>query len=866
MSKIKEIWCMHHSHLDVGYTHPQPLLMELQQDYIEQAINLCVKTLNYPEESRFRWTCEATYPLMRWIQNASNERVELLKGLIKRGSFCISALPMHTTPGVTAPELIEMLSDLDEIREFLDAKIDTAINHDVNGQPWTIAQVMLDSNIDFYLTGINIHFGGIPFQRPYAFRWETPDKRELLSFVGEHYSLFSQFLQTYEADTNLMHSGIVDYVNRLESKGYDRDFVFLTATNPPLYDNNCPDLMLADLIKKYNEENHEFKIRFVTPEILRDKLLETPLENMPKHRGDWTDYWNFGCGSTARETRVNRLAKNNMQKIEMLESLVENIDKHYDAVKSESLLNSIIFDEHTWGASQSVTDFNSQETYSQYIHKVKTAYQSADLTAYLLNAQIDNLVKNPHQADELNGIVVINTSGVNQKIDLNVPKYYFEKFRHLSALRSKDYIPYIKNEYDYENFGEMELGPFSYKKITFDKLKKIKKANNSISILEDRVITKFYEIQFDKDNGRILQVYSKEQDWNIIDKTSEWGFFELIRETIDGRYNKQKRATLFPRDVDLGNKNVTQWNHEWKACRRGADSVLNWKIEEKDDEIVFVYNLKVEAMENVEQRIKFLANTPRIKCDVNFVKLPVDMPESIYFSLPMSLDENWTSIYDTAGQMIELDNEQLGNVCRDWVTVDKAVSIFDDNKGLMLKCPDAPMVQVGDFNFGKESKSIKRKENPLLLAWTLNNYWDTNFMANQSGGMQFNYEIEPFSKLSKKEIYNKSLIPELSFVIGAVVNCTDDEFKLFDIIGDVTPVYLKPTNKKIAKDDSYIIVLKNHSSEIQDFSFSGKHYSNFKAEIVNIQEKILETLTVTNNVAKSTIVGGGLKLLRITKI
>jgi hypothetical protein len=765
--------------------------------------------------------------------------------------------------------MIFMLRDLDLLREKLDAPITTAINHDINGQPWTLSQVMLDSGIDFYLTGINIHFGGIPFPRPAAFRWQTADQRELLTFHGEHYSLFSQFFFTNEADTKRMHQGVTEYVERLEKNGYQHDFAFLTATNPPLYDNNCPDLGLADLIRRYNEENHEWKIRFVTPEMLRDKLLSEKIEKLPVHRGDWTDYWNFGCGSTARETRINRLAKNNIQKAEMMEVISGNANHHYDKVKDESCLNALIYDEHTWGAAQSVTDPNGFETYSQLIHKIKTAYQAADLSAYLVSSQIEKLAGNPYQSNKPEGIIVVNTSGTAQEIDLEVPVSYLGEGRQLASLRSKQYLPYITNQEQTVNYGSVSMEPYSWRKIPFAALEAIKEQHQSKKksyLLENNeLVTPYYRVQYNPVTGRILQIYSIENDWNMLDEQNEWAFFEMVRETIDARYHIQQRSTFFPRDVDKGNKSITVWNHDWKARHEGAANIIDWHMNKEEEAISFVSELQMEGMEKVEQTVTFSTRTPRIKMKVKLKKQPVSMPESIYFAFPLRLKENWECSFDSANEYVRLDKDQMGNVVRDWFTVDKSVSMYDGEKGVMLACPDAPMIQAGGFNFGKEYKSIERKQNPLLLAWTMNNYWDTNFCANQSGAMEFAYELLPFHQFDPKKVYAESLAAEKPYVIGAAVDCKKEESGiLLQGEGEIVPIYIKPIRHHEKGRDGYVVVLKNMTDRQQKYSFIAASITNLKAEEITVQEKKVAELPVENQWASILMPPYALKLIRIS--
>lgn len=468
MSKIKEVLVLHHSHLDIGYTHAQPILLEMQKRYIDQALQMCEMTEGWAEVNRFRWTCESSYPVIRWLETAKASQVDRFKHFLHNGQMSIAASFMHMTPLCSAEELATTLLPVRQLRRQFDIEMKTAIHHDINGQPWPYNQLLLDAGVEFFIMGINIHFGGVPFNRPNAFHWEAPDRRKLLTFNGEHYSLFSQICDVNAKDTNIMAQGLAKYLEKVEKNPeYPFDFAYLTATNLPLYDNNPPDRDLPELIKTWNAEERGLTISFVTPEQLFARV-RNHASDLPIYAGDWTDYWNFGSASSAKETRLNRRTKQGMKAVELLDAFQTEEDPSYKRMKKEAWHQIHLYDEHTWGAFNSVSEPDHPNVDIQWMHKAHYAYMANSLTGYLLNAQLEKLAENPLQSEEPEGIMLVNPSSVAVMHDIRVPSSFKSTGRHLNADRMRQVLMNNDTNHSGTSFGTIKLPPFSWRKMPLE--------------------------------------------------------------------------------------------------------------------------------------------------------------------------------------------------------------------------------------------------------------------------------------------------------------------------------------------------------------------------------------------------------------
>lgn len=733
LSFCKEVLVLHHSHVDIGYTHPQSMYWELQKDYLSAALDMLDRTEDWPDDlSRPRWTAEVTAPVVRWLQSAMPEDVARLEKHLKAGRFGISGFEYNTTPLCSAEGLARQLYHVRTLREKLHAEIRVVHQHDVTGIPWTAVDLLLDSRIELLVMGINLHLSGTPTPRPAVYRWKGPSGRELLVLNGEHYSMFDQWCNTNSRNLDTIQAGLEKYLRHVKNLNYPYDFVYLSATHAPLmYDNSPPNQDLPDVVRRWNDEGRRPRLRLATPNDVLARIRQIPPEKIPVVSGDWTDYWNFGCASSAAETTLCRRMSANAAAVELLRSW-NQLDPRFDGELARLWDDIHLYNEHTWGAAGSL-DADHPNTVMQWQLKAHPAYDGKPLSDFLLRKELHRLAGNPWQSWNSAGVLVVNPTGLRQTyyvpdtwkgIGKRIESAYMARERERTARPLENLL------------GPVELEPFSWQVVPWLKLTPAPAAQ-SVRTGGDFIETDYYRLTFDPAAGKVTGLFDKKRSRPVTAAESPWGFFQLVHE----RPSNNERSAFHVRSVEGERFGRTGWKPDWQATRTSYSEKPAWAVDKRSRSATLVIKGRAAGLTELEQRITLHADSPLIDLWARMLKQDVRTPEAVYFVFPISVAAGWSAHFDTANIPTELDAEQLSGSCRDWVTIDTFASVHQADFGVTLYCPDAPMVQIGNFHWAKKQDAIPRQANPVLLAWPLNNYWETNFRASQPGVLEFRYSF-----------------------------------------------------------------------------------------------------------------------------
>ena len=320
--------------------------------------------------------------------HAPEADVKALVDLIKAGRVELSALYLQLSDCFAHEEIVRTVDAARELARRYGFELRSAMNDDVNGFAWSLPQIFRQAGVRYFASGINETRSRAPLRRPNAFWWESPDGSRILHWNGEHYLFGNYELLLHEAvDRSAPKVG--EYLARLEARGdYPQDIIAFNV-GAWMTDNCPPGRRLSDRVKEWNERFVSPKLRLATMREFFEQMEKRYGAALPVHKLGWPDYWTDGVASTAFETGLNRIAHNEILTAEKMSALAAKLGPAGTFVFPAGEIragqaSSMLYDEHTWGAWNSIDAPWSELARGQWAAKSSFAYDARETSRTLL--------------------------------------------------------------------------------------------------------------------------------------------------------------------------------------------------------------------------------------------------------------------------------------------------------------------------------------------------------------------------------------------------------------------------------------------------------------------------------------------------
>jgi alpha-mannosidase len=755
--KVQTLYLVNHTHTDFGYTDYPQSLYRLHRRIIDRAIEVCEAHAHLPDPARFRWTCEVAEITLDWFRHASPTMIDRFLRLHEQGLMGVAGMPMHWTP-LVSPALAERSLDrVRALRSDYGLTIRTAWQCDVNGLGWYWTDLLLDAGIDRLVMASNPHRGIPDRVSPRLFAWQTPSGRSLPTLHGWHYTYGANSMRFSEASTAEAQVSVDRVMGRPGGTAdWPHEAMIVQVTNKASPDNGFPTDSLSEFVTRWNGEGRVPKLEIRTLDKAMDALL-TQGGPLPPLAGDWPDYWADGVASTAFETAVARAGERIVPVTDMLTASAGGTD---DPAQTDAVQGISLYDEHTWGAYSAITmpdapfarfqwSWKTHRAHDGFAAAIEAATRAArDRARAFTGGDVENdriirLGDAPAIPIEAQSYYVFNPSPVARRIRWPVPRDYggaspatilhawlTEEFMPGMNVQRQRRLPSATHVIDVTlpPFGEAVVRPVPVAGageagtnwIANDRWRiEIDPASGAVVRLTDvgrgRDIAlgpqglgaMIYEVPEDAGRGRgaIFGTGDGNSDWTRME-TIAWP----TTRTGFRRCGPAEVAVSAPRQTTLGPE--IDVSLRWA---NGDTARLTWRLPIGGPGIDFCATVHKSPQTAPEAYFVVFAlggDTPRIDLDIGDLTTDAD--------------------------------EALPAACRSWVAVQRQATLASTAGALVVASPDAPLLHP----FGPQTEGAGERvvQDNALAFWVVNNHWDVNFAASQTGTLPFRFHLLPMER------------------------------------------------------------------------------------------------------------------------
>ena len=699
------VYLMHHTHLDIGYTHLQSDVEAIQWRHIERALQLARETADYPAGARFKWLPEGLWAVDSYLKQATPEQRQTFFDAVKAGHIGLDALYGNELTALCRPEeLIELTGLARRLSKQYGVTIDSAMITDVPGYTWGIVPVLAQSGVKYLSIGPNAgHRIGYTLSewgdRP--FYWVSPSgKEKVLCWVaGKAYSWFHRGPIREEGP-------MLEYLNTLQAAGFPYDRVQVRYNIGG--DNGPPDPDLPDFVRDWNARYAYPKLVIATTTESFREFEERYASEIPEVRGDFTPYWEDGAASSALETALNREAAERLVQANTLWAMRHPAD--YPAADFQAAWREVIlYDEHTWGAHNSISEPESEFALGQWAVKQAFALdadqQSRDLLARALGTA-------PPSAD-VASVRVYNTCAWRRTDVVTLPADWRTPGTGVQDAAGK-ILPSQRLSTGELIFLAKDVPPMG--SAVFTVHAHAVQGSAGARAKGTTLANEMLSLEVDANTGAIARLECKGIPQNLVDAEGGLGLNDYFYVAGRKPDNPQRNGAVTIRVKEAGPLVASLLvESEAPGCRK------------------------------LTREIRVIAGLDRVDIINTLDKEKVYEQEAVHLAFPFQVPGGVTRM-DLPLAVIRAEDEQLAGSCKNYFTVQRWADVSNDEFGVTWATIDAPLIEIGAITCDPTAVGwLKEVQQPVttLYAYVMNNYWETNYKAAQEGPTVFRFALQP---------------------------------------------------------------------------------------------------------------------------